>query len=398
MAEHSRRYAALASKLAEEHGVVVHLSDQRAFGLTAERAKERKDEKQWLGHVEASTEPGQSLMQIVQDHVELCLQERTENPGLPFIIYGHSMGSVIATLLACTKEVSGFPLRGLALSGCPARDPGPINVVFGLLLRALRGIYGRSGIAPLTKALSFTRWNKKYTPNTYADDWLNRDLAEVKKYAEDPLCGHDCSVEVWHSLINGIGMAGEKERLAALPPELPSLVMVGGDDQAAINQLKKRSEKNVESEFLAAGRRPPKLVVYEGARHEVMHELCKEEFATELLNFINQSIKESEGTSLTAKSQPINARNPNPGNRLWHLGGEGCSMFYFQYVLRSRHTAPTHRFQIGGASYTSPTLPPSLGFRIGGASYTSRTLPPSRGFRIGGASNASPKGGFRLDC
>merc|ERR1712176_501843 len=101
---------------------------------------------------------------------------------------------MIATLVASKPAVSAS-IKGLILSGCPARLPGVMKAVFGPLLSVLRLAHGGSSVAPLIGKLTFDKFNAKYAPNATGDDWLSRDPVEVKKYADDPLCGFRCSVD-----------------------------------------------------------------------------------------------------------------------------------------------------------------------------------------------------------
>eukprot|EP00933_Yihiella_yeosuensis_P017836 TRINITY_DN14836_c0_g1_i1.p1 TRINITY_DN14836_c0_g1~~TRINITY_DN14836_c0_g1_i1.p1 ORF type:complete len:343 (+),score=90.39 TRINITY_DN14836_c0_g1_i1:53-1081(+) len=283
MAEHSARYGHLAASLSAA-GYVVYSSDHRAHGKSAERAKEKGIAGHWLGHVEVAKG---AVLQIIEDHVELCSKELQENPGLPLVIVGHSMGSVIATNLAASEAVAKS-LAGLVLSGCPARLPAPHAVAFPALLVVLRAIHGGSGVAPLISKLTFEKFNAKYAPNTTDDDWLNRDPDEVRKYVDDPHCGFKMSVDFMRSFLEALKAAGSPETLSKLPQELPVMIINGEDDQVTLTDFGARSHRQVSDEFLAAGRPPPKVVVFGGARHEVLNETCRQEAASDLLAFIER--------------------------------------------------------------------------------------------------------------
>jgi len=288
MAEHSARYGTLAAFLASE-GFVVYASDQRAHGQTALRAQEKGQAGHKFGHFEGPGSPG-GVQQIIKDHEVLCAQEMQENTGLPFVLFGHSMGSVIATNVAASKTVARS-LSGLALSGAPSRLPGPHAAAFGPLLLLLRAIYGGSGVAPLVSKLTFEKFNSKYAPNATEDDWLNRDPIEVQKYVDDPLCGFKVSVDFVRSFLAAVKSAGSKDHLENLPSGLPAMLINGGDDQVTINDLGARSNQQVCDEFAAAHKRPPKVVVYPDARHELMLETCREEVSRDVLAFLNSCVE-----------------------------------------------------------------------------------------------------------
>jgi alpha-beta hydrolase superfamily lysophospholipase len=286
MAEHSARYGHFGAFLAN-HGFIVYSADHRAHGLTGERAKkDNASGLHWLGHVDVQCG---ALQQIVLDHECLVAQELHEHPNLRLVIFGHSMGSVIARLLAASKAPAAA-LAGLVLSGVPADVPSLQAAAFGPLLVALRAIYGGSGVAPLVSKLSFEKYNAQFAPNATDDDWLNRDAIEVRKYVDDPLCGFKCSVDFIRSFLVAQKSAGSVETLSRIPQRLPVLVVNGGCDPVTINDAGARSHQQVSDAFAAAKRQSPKIVVYSEARHEVLNELCREEVASDLLSFILRCI------------------------------------------------------------------------------------------------------------
>eukprot|EP00931_Biecheleriopsis_adriatica_P063007 TRINITY_DN38095_c0_g1_i1.p1 TRINITY_DN38095_c0_g1~~TRINITY_DN38095_c0_g1_i1.p1 ORF type:complete len:359 (+),score=65.92 TRINITY_DN38095_c0_g1_i1:44-1078(+) len=287
MAEHSMRYGRPAELLTRQ-GFMVYAADHRAHGRTALRAKEQ-GKLHWPGHAEVQGSQD-VLRRIVEDQVEMCKQELQENPGLPLIVIGHSMGSVIATHLASQDGVSEA-LAALVLTGCPARLPLALHAAFGPLLSVLRVIYGGQGVAPLISKLTFEKFNAKFAPNSTDDDWLNRDANEVAKYVKDPLCGFKVSVDFMASFRHALRSAGSTEVMQRLPAKLPVFVMVGGDDAAACNDVGTRSHQQVAEEFKRGGAQyEPKVVVYGGARHEIWDELCKHEMLDDLTSFLLHSV------------------------------------------------------------------------------------------------------------
>lgn len=284
MAEHGQRYEDLGKLLAKE-GFVTYAADHRAHGRTAQHALQRNEKGHWLGHVEVPGGATLAVPMIVEDQARLCVRESNAHPGAPFVIFGHSMGSVIATLVAATPDVCGF-ISGLLLSGAPARLPALHAMAFKPLLAMLRAIHGGSGVAPLISKLTFDKFNAKFAPNATTDDWLNRDPVEVQKYLDDPLCGFKVSVDFMRSFIAALTMAGSRGTLEKI--RVPVMLMNGGDDAVTVNDLGTRSHEQILAEFAAAGLPPPKIIIYGQARHELTHELCHEEVASDILTFLNR--------------------------------------------------------------------------------------------------------------
>ena len=96
----------------------------------------------------------------------LSLIAKDENPGLPFILLGHSMGSFAAQQFVLEYSES---LDGLALSWSGALD--------GLVRLAQSGEHTPAEIV-----------NAAFEPARTPCDWLSRDPAAVDAFLADPLC------------------------------------------------------------------------------------------------------------------------------------------------------------------------------------------------------------------
>lgn len=77
VAEHSGRYVSFARRFAE-HGLAVYAADYRGFGQSTGR-------RAYVG----------SLDEYLDDYDALIEQARRENPGVPVIAYGHSLGGLV---------------------------------------------------------------------------------------------------------------------------------------------------------------------------------------------------------------------------------------------------------------------------------------------------------------
>lgn len=284
MGDHSARYGRFATFLCE-HGFVVYAADHRSHGQTALKAKAKNPKAHYLGHVDTAEMGGKDLLQrVVEDNVFLC---NRENHGLPLVLLGHSMGSVLARLVAA-RQPKG--LAGLIISGAPAVPIPPVNAAFGPRLQVLGQIYGDSGVAPIINKLTFEKFNAAFAPNKTEFDWLNRDSAEVLKYVGDSLCGFKTSVGFTKSLIIGINAAASKEVLSKIPLDLPVLVIWGTKDPVTKNDLGTQSADQLEKQMKAAGRQLTKTIAYNGARHELLLELCADEVMHDILSFIQRHV------------------------------------------------------------------------------------------------------------
>src|SRR6266478_6883494 len=152
LGEHIGRYTGLI-KVLVENGLNVYGNDHRGHGRTASSAKNFGD----FG------KGGFNL--LVEDMVRLSSISKEENPGMPFILLGHSMGSFAAQQYVLDHSSD---IDGLALSGS-----GALDELARLSSSALPGV---------------NILNAPFEPARTHFDWLSRDSMVVDEFIHDPLC------------------------------------------------------------------------------------------------------------------------------------------------------------------------------------------------------------------
>lgn len=249
LAEHFGRYERLTRRLTAA-GWAVYGADHRGHGASAE--------VHGLGHFG----PG-GFQSVVDDMAALTAVAKSEVPGVPLILLGHSMGSFAAQLYILDH---GAELAGLVLSGTAAQD---------LLVESLAG-----------QPAGLEAFNATFEPARTPFDWLSRDQAEVDAYVADPLCGFEADPGAMASLFTLGAGARTDRRLARVPKTLPILVMSGevdpvvGPGQAFARAL-------IES-YGAAGIGPVTHNVYPGGRHEMFNETCREAVEDDLIAWLDR--------------------------------------------------------------------------------------------------------------
>ena len=125
MAEHRLRYAEFAQNLAKL-GFVVVTSDHRGHGGSAASPEE-------LGYFNKH----KGWQKCVNDLYELMIQVKQEYPDVPVILFGHSMGSIMAR--SFVKRYDAL-LNGLILCGAPNYNPAAsAGRVMAKTIMALKG-------------------------------------------------------------------------------------------------------------------------------------------------------------------------------------------------------------------------------------------------------------------
>ena len=176
MAEHQKRYEMFAGYLVNQ-GYDVYSYDHRGHGMD----KLMKE----LGFF--APENGYQL--VVQDAITVSEHIEKNNRCNKFILFGHSMGSIISRNVIQTYD----KYTGVILSG--SNYPPKIMVQIGIFLSAvIQKFKGSKHVSPFMSNLMFG--SKKYTSlsNRTAFDWLSRSNPVVGAYIHDPYCGFTCTV------------------------------------------------------------------------------------------------------------------------------------------------------------------------------------------------------------
>lgn len=253
LAEHSLRYAPLAGFLAVR-GYHVYGFDHRGHGFSTAPDAERG----WFARSDGEAKVLSDL-EAVRTHAE------GRHPGLPVILFGHSMGGVIAARAA---EVEPRAYRGLCIWNSQL-NPGLAGRAGLLLLKAERFFKGSDVPSFFGQRLVLDPWAKSIPDARTEFDWLSHDSQEVDKYITDPLCGFGCSVSLWIDLLDMSIGAGRDRNLSRLPKTLAINLVGGGEDPATENG---RAMQWLAARLKARGITNVHLTIYPGMRHETLNE------------------------------------------------------------------------------------------------------------------------------
>lgn len=243
--EHAGRYADLAREL-NAAGYTVYADDHRGHGQTG--VAQHAGDLTKIGRLG----PGGLRAAVAGVH-QLSGIIRSQQPGLPLVLLGHSWGSFMAQMI-----VNEHPrdYDAVALSGTAYRWPGYLD---GGDLNRKHKHLGETGV-----------------------EWLSRDPAVAAAFIADPLTTTTPLARLF-GLRDAARLFGRPA--ANLPADLPLLIQVGGDDTVG----GERSALMLAKAYTQRSRlRDVRVVVYPGARHEVFNEINRDEVVADLVAWLNE--------------------------------------------------------------------------------------------------------------
>ncbi len=224
LGEHSGRYSNLVDSMAGDR-VSIYSMDHRGHG----RSEGQR------GHVNRFSEYVEDLNTMIQ-------LIRTENPEAPLIVFGHSMGGVIAYqyTLNYPREVNGLILSSAGLM--PSLDQSPVKLG---LVRILSRLVPSTSVA--------TGLDSKH---------LSHDQTVVSDYINDPLVHDKVSCRWFMEFVQ----AGKESLSRAEELKLPLLIIHGSDDQIVNVQGSREVMAKASSQDKG-------IHIYEGLYHETLNEV-----------------------------------------------------------------------------------------------------------------------------
>lgn len=266
MTEHIRRYESFMTKIAEL-GYVCFGYDHLGHGYTVNDDSE-------LGFI-AHRDGWKLLVQDVYKFGSIIKKEYGEN--LPYILMGHSMGSFIVREVEVINPIA----NKLIVMG--TGGPNPAAAIGLGLAKMIRGIKGDKHISKLVYDLAFGSYNKKFGDDCSVN-WLSVDEENKKKYLADKYCTFKFTISGLVDLITLNKDCNSGKWFKTINKELPILLVSGEDDPVgdygkgvkAVYEKLQKSNCNVE------------MKLYEGFRHEILNEECKDDVFTKIKEFIEK--------------------------------------------------------------------------------------------------------------
>jgi len=273
LGDHGRRYRRLGEQL-NQHHMIAFSYDQRGHGQSATTLGNFSDAG-WLG--------------MVADLQQVLTQLKLEHPDIPVILFGHSMGSMLAHHL-----ITEHPelVDGVILSG----SPGFASVIQTWLLLAVtrfeRWRKGPNNQSPVIQFLLFDAANKAFeTEGPTGFEWLSRDQREVSIYVDDPACGFVPTTGSTFDWFNAFRHAADIKAVEHIPKDLPIYLFSGTADPLHNNL------KNIQRQLTTYREAGLEIQTryYPDGRHEMLNEINRDQVMADLIDWIEKLIPTIEG-------------------------------------------------------------------------------------------------------
>jgi alpha-beta hydrolase superfamily lysophospholipase len=246
--EYAARYEHVAQALVEA-GYTVYAGDLRGHGQTGLG--------QWghdltrLGRLG----PG-GVRATIAGIRQLSGIARDENPGVPLVLLGHSLGSIFGQMML---NADASPYAAAVLSGTP--------------YRTLRHMNGGD-------------LSKRHRPaggGGTGTEWLSRDPEVWTRFAADPLT-FDAKVAQLFGVREAARLLG---RPSKIDHDLPLYIVIGSEDPLggpkSVDLLARAYRER-------GGLTDVTVKIYEGGRHEMFNEINKDEVLDDLVAWLDDKV------------------------------------------------------------------------------------------------------------
>ncbi len=270
MAEHKERYIPFMEYLAGQ-GYVVIIHDHRGHGASVRS----EEDYGYFGE--------NGIQGLIDDAHQVTQYVRERFSGLPLVLFGHSMGSLV---VRCYMKQYDLSVDGLVVCGSPSKRFGAgLGVEIAKLMKLFKGERHRS---KFVNNMAFGGYNKRFKDVVSPNSWIVSDPAVVEAYDADPRDGFVFTLNGFEVLFSLIKRAYSKKGWGMQNPQVPILFIAGEEDPCIIDP--KHFAKAVIF-MREQGYQDVKSKLYPGMRHEILNEVGKEAVWRDVNDWIRKVYK-----------------------------------------------------------------------------------------------------------
>lgn len=270
IAEHTDRYDDFARFL-NSMGILVVAEDHMGHGKSVGSGT--------IGYFDGG------WFSAVADTYQLLQDTRSAWPDLPYVLFGHSMGSFLARSVLAKYPESG--ISAAVICGT-AWQPKPMLMAGKAACSLVCRAKGEKTADKSLEKLVFGSYNSRVEHPKTEFDWLSRDAAVVRKYLEDPMCGFTPTAGLLRDMLTGLSYIETPTALNAMQKSLPVLFIAGGDDP--VGNYGKGVRQACDA-FRASGMQDVTIRIFPLCRHEILNEINRDE----IFSFVGSWMREKLG-------------------------------------------------------------------------------------------------------
>ena len=216
----------------------------------------------------------------VDDSMRLMKDTMAEYPDVPYILFGHSMGSFMARTILAKYPDSGISAAIICGTGWQPTFALP---ALSKVIDAMGKKAGEEAPNEQLDKMIFGGYTKGIENVRTPKDWLTRDSKIVDAYIADPLCGFVASSGLLRDMMLGIHYIQQPKHIHNMKKHLPVFFIAGDKDPVGANG---KGVKQAEQAFKKAGMVNVALKLYPDCRHEILNELNKQEVYEDITGWI----------------------------------------------------------------------------------------------------------------
>lgn len=265
--EHSRRYMHMIGTF-QAAGFIVYADDHIGHGKTAVDGKTLGDPH------------SKDYMTYIQDEKILHDIAVTENPGIPYMVFGHSWGSMLARAYAAYfgEDINALMLCGLVsqMKGCE------IELCDAEFKAAYEKDPYQSGAEWMARA--FLDMTERVDGSSNPNDWIASDPLVVADHANDTFNSFDVTLQLVWDFVQLYGFVESNKWAPMVPNKIPVYLMSGDQDPCGNYGEGLYHTANL----LASSGNKVQVKAYSGYRHEIHNELAiRDEVEQGLISFLD---------------------------------------------------------------------------------------------------------------
>lgn len=269
MAEHCGRYKACI-KAFTDMGYAVFMNDMINHG----QSNHNREHLGYFGEKDGYKD-------ILADAKSLMDIAKSEYPHKPYVICGHSMGSMV---MRCFINEYGNCFDGAVFIGTSGANPlAGISIFMTDFIAKIKGPEYKSSFL---KKVGFGAYDKPFEHRTDYD-WGSRDRKCVDDYQADELCGFTFSAMGYQDLARLVMECNTDEWAGNIDKDMPVLLISGSMDPVGNYE---KGVREVYDRLIKTGHRNAEIKLFPDARHEILNEINKEEVYDFINDFIERKV------------------------------------------------------------------------------------------------------------